>query len=92
MPNGQSRVKKTAQGRRFVIRARFTGATPEHITQLAREKSVYLGKRGQWSSLGKALRFASRQAAELALNDKWYKLRNSGSRGVILSVIGLPDD
>ncbi|HEX7046911.1 MAG TPA: hypothetical protein VF275_05015 [Gammaproteobacteria bacterium] len=71
----------------YVIRARFASGFPQHLVHLMRDKSVYLGKRGQWSSLAKALQFKTRQAAELALNEKWHKLRNAGARGVILSVV-----
>lgn len=72
---------------KYVIRARFTSGFPEHLVHLVRDKSVYLGKRGQWSSLAKALRFKTRQAAELALNEKWQKLRNAGAKRIILSVV-----
>lgn len=90
--NGQGVVKKSSRKAKYAIRARFTSGTPEHIAHLVHEQSVYLGKRGQWSSLIKALRFTSRQAAELALNDKWHKLRNAGNKGVILSVVEARDD
>lgn len=71
----------------FVIRVRFVGRVPEQVTALARTGAVYLGRRGQWCSLERALRYKSRNVAEAALHEKWSRLRAAGNRSVILSVV-----
>lgn len=74
----------------YVVRARFAGAVPIHLEGLAAEGAVYLGKRGQWASLDKALRFRSKAIAEAALHEKWDRLRSVSNKSVILSVVQLP--
>ncbi len=74
-------------GRCFLVQARFVGRMPFRIASLAQDNDLYLGRRGQWCSRAKALRFRTRAAAERALHDKWIRLRDAGNRSVILSII-----
>lgn len=71
----------------FVIQARFVGRLPQRIAMFTQDQDLYLGKRGQWCSRVKALRFHTRAAAERALHEKWTRLREAGNRSVILSII-----
>lgn len=70
----------------YVIRVRFAGALPAHVEHLASEEAVYLGARGGWASLDKAMKFRSFRATEDALNEKWHSLRLSGDRSTILTI------
>lgn len=74
----------------FLIRARFVHDLPARIATVAENGFVYLGKRGQWCALEKALQFRTRAAAEASLDEKWDRLRRTGDRDVILSVVPLP--
>lgn len=74
----------------FLIRARFTHEPPAHIATVEENGFVYLGKRGQWCAIEKALQFRTRAAAEVALDEKWDRLRRAGDKDVILSVVSLP--
>lgn len=74
----------------FLIRARFINESPEHIATVAENGFVYLGKRGQWCAVEKALQFRTRAAAEAALDEKWNRLRRAGDKDVILSVVSAP--
>lgn len=76
--------KKTT---RFVIRGRFVGDVPRNLESRATGNVLFLGKRGQWVSLEKALVYRTTRAAELALQDKWNRLHNAGTKSVILSVV-----
>lgn len=71
----------------FVVRARFVGKLPQRIAMFTEDRDLYLGKRGQWCSKVKALRFHTHAAAERALHEKWTRLRETGNRSVILSII-----
>lgn len=73
----------------FLIRARFVGRVPEHLVGVAENGYVYLGKRGHWCAVDKALRFKTRAAAESAMDEKWTRLRSAGDRSVILGVVQL---
>lgn len=77
-------TKKVAE---YAIRARFVDGVRANLESLADMNAVYLGHRGQWASLEKALTFRSREAAEKALQEKWNRLRNANNKGVILSVV-----
>lgn len=65
----------------FTIRARHL------VGELAVAGETYLGANGIQCPLEKAKRFRSRTAAERALMEEWYRLRNSGNKSVILSVV-----
>jgi len=80
----QLEVKET-----YVIRARFVGSAPAHLSVIAHAEGIYLGKRGHWCSIEKALRFKTRAAAETVLDEKWSRLRSDGNKKVILSVVQL---
>lgn len=75
---------------RFVIRARFVGKPPAHVAHLVESGAVYLGKRGHWCCIEKALQFKTRAAAEAVLDAKWVRLRSAGDKSVILSVVQAP--
>lgn len=76
----------------FLIRARFVQRIPEHLLAIAESRNVYLGKRGQWCSIEKALRFKTRAAAEKVLDTKWSRLRSTGNKSVILTIVQLRAD
>jgi len=73
----------------FAVRARLTGAATGIV--MMDEHDLYLGAGGRWSSMSDALRFETRAAAEAAMQEKWQRLRNTGNRSVILSVLDLED-
>lgn len=72
---------------RYVVRAKFTRQPLPHNGMNG--NILYLGKRGQWCTVGKALRFRTLKAAETALQEKWTRLHSAGVKGVILAVITL---
>lgn len=74
---------------KYVIRAKFTKRAELPNNGMDHGNGVYLGRRGQWCSLEKALTFKTLQAAEDALQEKWNRLRNAGNKGVILSIVAL---
>lgn len=78
----QSAMEETLS---FIVCAQFIGEAARHIAQ--DECDLYLGDNNQWTSFKGATRFRSREAAELALQEKWQRLRNSGNRSIILSIL-----
>ena len=80
-------IELTIKVYQFLIRARFVRRIPEHLLAVAENRNVYLGKRGQWCSIEKALRFRTRAAAEKVLDTKWSRLRSTGNKSVILTVV-----
>ncbi len=77
----------TKRAVQYAIRARFVDGVRTNLESLADMNAIYLGHRGQWASREKALTFRTREAAERALQEKWNRLRNTGSKSVILSVV-----
>lgn len=75
---------------KYVIQARFTGQVPYGLSAWLEEGVAYLDDLGRWAVLDDALGFGSRAAAQKALEDKWYRLRNEGVRSVVLSVVPSP--
>ena len=72
---------------KYLIRAKFTKRAEPPNNGMDYNDGVYLGRRGQWCSLEKALTFKTLKAAEDALQEKWSRLRNAGIKGVILSIV-----
>lgn len=69
----------------FVVCAQFTGEAARYVAP--EDCDLYLGSNGRWTSRENAMHYPTRAAAELALQEKWQRLRNSGSRSIILSVL-----
>lgn len=73
----------------FVIRARFAGRPPVHLATMLNNGFVYLGRRGHWGPVDRALHFKTRSAAERAMDEKWERLQRSGEKNIILSIAQL---
>ncbi|MBW3567430.1 MAG: hypothetical protein KY410_05635 [Proteobacteria bacterium] len=71
----------------FVVCAQFTGEASRLIQ--SDECDLYLGENKRWSSLENAVRFETREAAENAMQEKWERLRITGNKSVVLSVLEL---
>lgn len=71
----------------YAVRARFVGGVPSNLQSRAIGNILYLGRRGQWATIEKALLFRTIKAAESALHEKWNRLHNAGNKTVILSVV-----
>lgn len=69
----------------FVVCAQFTGEAARYVAP--EDCALYLGDNNKWTSRAEAFRFETREAAELALQEKWQGLRNSGNRSIILSIL-----
>jgi hypothetical protein len=68
----------------FVVRARFVGAATKVIA--ADSLELFLDSTGHWRSIANAMKFESREAAEVAVTEARRRIRNSGNRTVSISV------